>query len=88
MNKTQNPQFPPFTEYITVCVYLCRSGENDVDFIGNLETEEGELPDDLAGATGRIQTPILSYFFIEKSCGSRIIFFCGSPYSSRFTACA
>uniref|UniRef100_A0A3Q1GKZ8 Tripartite motif containing 37 n=2 Tax=Acanthochromis polyacanthus TaxID=80966 RepID=A0A3Q1GKZ8_9TELE len=28
------------------------SGENDVDFIGNLETEEGELPDDLAGATG------------------------------------
>uniref|UniRef100_A0A7N9ANM9 Tripartite motif containing 37 n=1 Tax=Mastacembelus armatus TaxID=205130 RepID=A0A7N9ANM9_9TELE len=27
------------------------SGENDVDFIGNLETEEGELPDDLAGAT-------------------------------------
>uniref|UniRef100_A0A4W6DJY2 Tripartite motif containing 37 n=1 Tax=Lates calcarifer TaxID=8187 RepID=A0A4W6DJY2_LATCA len=30
------------------------SGENDVDFIGNLETEEGELPDDLAGATGII----------------------------------
>ncbi|XP_069565696.1 E3 ubiquitin-protein ligase TRIM37 isoform X1 [Brachyistius frenatus] len=28
------------------------SGENDVDFIGNLETEEGELPDDLAGAAG------------------------------------
>ncbi|KAM6907357.1 E3 ubiquitin-protein ligase TRIM37 isoform 1-T1 [Xenentodon cancila] len=28
------------------------SGENDVDFIGNLETEEGELPDDLVGATG------------------------------------
>ncbi|XP_037323956.2 E3 ubiquitin-protein ligase TRIM37 isoform X1 [Pungitius pungitius] len=28
------------------------SGENDVEFIGNLETEEGELPDDLAGATG------------------------------------
>ncbi|KAF3706574.1 E3 ubiquitin-protein ligase TRIM37 [Channa argus] len=28
------------------------SGENDVDFIGNLETEDGELPDDLAGATG------------------------------------
>lgn len=28
------------------------SGENDVDFIGNLEAEEGELPDDLAGATG------------------------------------
>uniref|UniRef100_A0A8D3DTV3 Tripartite motif containing 37 n=1 Tax=Scophthalmus maximus TaxID=52904 RepID=A0A8D3DTV3_SCOMX len=27
------------------------SGENDVDFIGNLETEEGELPDDFAGAT-------------------------------------
>uniref|UniRef100_A0A665XBY9 Tripartite motif containing 37 n=1 Tax=Echeneis naucrates TaxID=173247 RepID=A0A665XBY9_ECHNA len=27
------------------------SGENDVDFIGNLETEEGELPDDLAGAS-------------------------------------
>ncbi|KAM9332522.1 E3 ubiquitin-protein ligase TRIM37 isoform 2-T2 [Pholidichthys leucotaenia] len=28
------------------------SGENDVDFIGNLDAEEGELPDDLAGATG------------------------------------
>uniref|UniRef100_A0A8C7ZTQ7 Tripartite motif containing 37 n=1 Tax=Oryzias sinensis TaxID=183150 RepID=A0A8C7ZTQ7_9TELE len=28
------------------------SGENDVDFIGNLETEEGELPDDMVGATG------------------------------------
>ncbi|CAF97325.1 unnamed protein product, partial [Tetraodon nigroviridis] len=28
------------------------SGENDVDFIGNLEAEEGELLDDLAGATG------------------------------------
>ncbi|XP_029303576.1 LOW QUALITY PROTEIN: E3 ubiquitin-protein ligase TRIM37-like [Cottoperca gobio] len=28
------------------------SGENDVDFIGNLETEEGELPDDLVGAAG------------------------------------
>ncbi|CAG5870748.1 unnamed protein product [Menidia menidia] len=28
------------------------SGENDVDFIGNLEIEEGELPEDLAGATG------------------------------------
>ncbi|XP_057676925.1 E3 ubiquitin-protein ligase TRIM37 isoform X2 [Corythoichthys intestinalis] len=28
------------------------SGENDVDFIGNLDTEEGELPDDLDGAAG------------------------------------
>ncbi|XP_054611280.1 E3 ubiquitin-protein ligase TRIM37 isoform X2 [Dunckerocampus dactyliophorus] len=28
------------------------SGENDVDFIGNLDTEEGELPDDLDGASG------------------------------------
>ncbi|XP_068187412.1 E3 ubiquitin-protein ligase TRIM37 isoform X3 [Antennarius striatus] len=27
------------------------SGENDVDFIGNLEMEEGEVPDDFAGAT-------------------------------------
>lgn len=35
-------------------MYLHRSGENDVDFMGNLETEEGELPDDLAGATGII----------------------------------
>lgn len=46
---------------LRVCVYLHRSGENDVDFIGNLETEEGELPDDLAGATGKIHTPIQSY---------------------------
>ncbi|XP_071403206.1 E3 ubiquitin-protein ligase TRIM37 [Centroberyx affinis] len=28
------------------------SGENDVEFSGNLEAEEGELPDDMAGATG------------------------------------
>ncbi|KAK9536908.1 hypothetical protein VZT92_006661 [Zoarces viviparus] len=28
------------------------SGENDVEFIGNLETEEGELTDDFAGAAG------------------------------------
>lgn len=34
-----------------------RSGENDVDFIGNLETEEGELLDDLAGATGKSSIP-------------------------------
>lgn len=33
---------------------LSRSGENDVDFIGNLEAEEGELSDDLVGATGRV----------------------------------
>ncbi|CAB1316508.1 unnamed protein product, partial [Coregonus sp. 'balchen'] len=29
-----------------------RSGENDVEFSGNLEMEEGELPDDVAGAAG------------------------------------
>ncbi|XP_051902431.1 E3 ubiquitin-protein ligase TRIM37 isoform X2 [Hippocampus zosterae] len=28
------------------------SGENDVDIIGNLDAEEGELPDDLDGASG------------------------------------
>ncbi|XP_019121325.1 E3 ubiquitin-protein ligase TRIM37 [Larimichthys crocea] len=36
------------------------SGENDVDFIGNLETEEGELPDDLAGATGGSSSSVRS----------------------------
>uniref|UniRef100_A0AAQ5YJG5 Tripartite motif containing 37 n=1 Tax=Amphiprion ocellaris TaxID=80972 RepID=A0AAQ5YJG5_AMPOC len=41
------------------------SGENDVDFIGNLETEEGELPDDLAGATGIIHTNIKLFFRIS-----------------------
>lgn len=25
-----------------------------MDFVGSLEAEEGELPDDLAGATGRV----------------------------------
>ncbi len=40
------------TLFVCDFVHLHRSGENDVDFIGNLETEEGELPDDLAGATG------------------------------------
>ncbi|XP_045896962.1 E3 ubiquitin-protein ligase TRIM37 isoform X2 [Micropterus dolomieu] len=36
------------------------SGENDVDFIGNLETEEGELPDDSAGATGGSSSSVRS----------------------------
>ncbi|KAM7374699.1 hypothetical protein PAMP_007343 [Pampus punctatissimus] len=36
------------------------SGENDVDFIGNLETEEGELPDDLAGAAGGSSSTVRS----------------------------
>lgn len=45
---------------IPVCVSRCRSGENDVDFVGNLETEEGELPEDLAGATGTVLTPVRS----------------------------
>lgn len=42
-------------------VSLHRSGENDVDFMGNLETEEGELPDDLDGATGRTLVFIIYY---------------------------
>ncbi|KAF7646366.1 hypothetical protein LDENG_00188750 [Lucifuga dentata] len=36
------------------------SGENDVEFSGNLETEEGELPDDLAGATGGSSSSLCS----------------------------
>ncbi|KAJ0004138.1 hypothetical protein NQD34_010352 [Periophthalmus magnuspinnatus] len=36
------------------------SGEIDIDFVGNLETEEGELPEDLVGATG------------GASCGGRL----------------
>ncbi|XP_014876076.1 E3 ubiquitin-protein ligase TRIM37-like [Poecilia latipinna] len=36
------------------------SGENDVDFMGNLETEEGELSEDLAGATGGFSSSMLS----------------------------
>ncbi|XP_055004939.1 E3 ubiquitin-protein ligase TRIM37 isoform X2 [Boleophthalmus pectinirostris] len=36
------------------------SGEIDIDFVGNLETEEGELPEDLMGATG------------GASCGGRL----------------
>lgn len=28
------------------------SGEIDIDFVGNLDTEEGELPEELVGATG------------------------------------
>lgn len=51
-----------FLKKITFCVCLPRSGENDVDFVGNLETEEGELPDDLAGATGIFLTPVTTYF--------------------------
>lgn len=29
-----------------------RSGENDVEYSGNLDLEEGEIPDDVIGATG------------------------------------
>ncbi|XP_068187411.1 E3 ubiquitin-protein ligase TRIM37 isoform X2 [Antennarius striatus] len=36
------------------------SGENDVDFIGNLEMEEGEVPDDFAGATGGLSSSVCS----------------------------
>ncbi|XP_008426884.1 E3 ubiquitin-protein ligase TRIM37 isoform X2 [Poecilia reticulata] len=36
------------------------SGENDVDFMGNLEAEEGELSEDLAGATGGFSSSMLS----------------------------
>ncbi|XP_061755024.1 E3 ubiquitin-protein ligase TRIM37-like isoform X1 [Nerophis ophidion] len=36
------------------------SGENDVDFIGNLDTEEGELPDDLDGASGASSSSLRS----------------------------
>lgn len=36
------------------------SGENDIDFVGNLETEEGELPDDLVGATGGSSSGVCS----------------------------
>ena len=43
-------------------MYSHRSGENDVDFMGNLETEEGELPDDLAGAAGIVLHPFLSVY--------------------------
>lgn len=34
---------------------VLRSGENDVEYSGNLEMEEGELPEDAAGATGNCQ---------------------------------
>ncbi|XP_023198070.1 E3 ubiquitin-protein ligase TRIM37 [Xiphophorus maculatus] len=36
------------------------SGENDVDFMGSLEAEEGELSEDLAGATGGFSSSMLS----------------------------
>ncbi|XP_019727156.1 E3 ubiquitin-protein ligase TRIM37 [Hippocampus comes] len=50
------------------------SGENDVDFIGNLDAEEGELPDDLDGASAR---PLVWALFWEpvpkegQSCPER-----------------
>ncbi|XP_072230838.1 E3 ubiquitin-protein ligase TRIM37 [Leuresthes tenuis] len=44
------------------------SGENDVDFIGNLEIEEGELPDDLAGATGGSSASVRS---LHRSAAGR-----------------
>ncbi|XP_076017451.1 E3 ubiquitin-protein ligase TRIM37 isoform X2 [Genypterus blacodes] len=37
------------------------SGENDVEFSGNLETEEGEMPDGLAGATGGSSSSVCSF---------------------------
>uniref|UniRef100_A0A674NKQ5 Tripartite motif containing 37 n=1 Tax=Takifugu rubripes TaxID=31033 RepID=A0A674NKQ5_TAKRU len=45
------------------------SGENDVDFIGNLETEEGELLDDLAGATGKSMVGRSSPFSMFQCVG-------------------
>uniref|UniRef100_A0A8C2ZQZ8 Tripartite motif containing 37 n=1 Tax=Cyclopterus lumpus TaxID=8103 RepID=A0A8C2ZQZ8_CYCLU len=47
------------------------SGENDVEFIGNLETEEGELPDDLVGAAGMIHEGMHPGPLFESS-GNRI----------------
>ncbi|XP_074467869.1 E3 ubiquitin-protein ligase TRIM37 isoform X2 [Sebastes fasciatus] len=45
------------------------SGENDVDFMGNLETEEGELPDDLAGAAGGSRSSVRS--ILQRSAVGR-----------------
>ncbi|XP_063751973.1 E3 ubiquitin-protein ligase TRIM37 isoform X1 [Eleginops maclovinus] len=56
------------------------SGENDVDFIGNLETEEGELPDDLAGATGGSNSGVRSSH--RGAAGSRGVTVAGGSGSS------
>uniref|UniRef100_A0A672M0H2 Tripartite motif containing 37 n=1 Tax=Sinocyclocheilus grahami TaxID=75366 RepID=A0A672M0H2_SINGR len=40
------------------------SGENDVEYSGNLDLEEGELPDDVAGATGEPE-------FLRSGAGAR-----------------
>uniref|UniRef100_A0A8C5GRY0 Tripartite motif containing 37 n=1 Tax=Gouania willdenowi TaxID=441366 RepID=A0A8C5GRY0_GOUWI len=53
------------------------SGENDVDFMGNLETEEGELPDDLAGATGGFSS---STRLSHRGVATRSA--CGAPVGS------
>lgn len=39
---------------VSVLKALChtRSGENDVEYSGNMDLEEGEIPDDVIGATG------------------------------------
>lgn len=49
---------PTGSDWKSLSIHIYRSGENDVDFIGSLETEEGEILDDFAGATGIIDIPI------------------------------
>lgn len=41
---------------------LHRSGEIDIDFVGNLETEEGGLPEDLVGAAGTLYCSVVFFF--------------------------
>uniref|UniRef100_A0A8C6KUD4 Tripartite motif containing 37 n=1 Tax=Nothobranchius furzeri TaxID=105023 RepID=A0A8C6KUD4_NOTFU len=61
------------------------SGENDVDFIGNLEAEEGELSDDLVGATEEKGQELLNEFYGLKSPSVHLfrMLLCGSSSSMR-----
>lgn len=43
------------------------SGENDVEYSGNLDLEEGELPDDIMGATGGSNAGVRG---LRRGCGA------------------
>lgn len=45
-----------------------RSGENDVEYSGIMELEEGEIPDDVIGATGN--RLFISQYRIASFCSS------------------
>lgn len=45
-------KFAFYLSPVTLCLFTVRSGENDVEYGSNMDLEEGELMEDVAGAAG------------------------------------